>query len=146
MKHFAMDIDKEVMIYTYVSKSLFTRNYDPHGALQSVHRFISNLWKQAGIHYLRKRISLTRAGTGLLGLTATSATSVHLALGLRIRADILERSSVPVVAVDTSQLTTVDRGHALDVDVALTLLRALRSCKRLSRKLALMIDITYVSA
>jgi hypothetical protein len=94
----------------------------------------------------KRRISLARAGASLLGLAATSTTSVHLALGLRISADVLEGSSVPVVAVNTSQLTTVDRGHALDVDVALALLGALGSCKRMFNNLISMIGITYVSA
>ena len=71
------------------------------------------------------RASLTRAGACLLWLAAASATSVHLAFGLRIGTDVLEGSSVLVVAVDASQFTTVDRGHTLDVDVALALLGAL---------------------
>lgn len=67
---------------------------------------------------------LTRADSGLLRLTATSAASVHLALGLGIRADVLEGRSVTVVGVDACEFATVDRGDALNVDVALALLGA----------------------
>lgn len=69
---------------------------------------------------------LTRAGTGLLRLAATGTAVVHLALGLRVGADILEGSSVLVVGVDTGELTTIFGGDTLHVDVALALLGALR--------------------
>ena len=60
-------------------------------------------------------------------LAATSTASVHLALGLRISTDVLECGSVLVVAVDTSELATVDSGDALDVNVTGALLGALQS-------------------
>lgn len=69
--------------------------------------------------------SLTGAGAGLLGLAATSAASVHLALSLGLGADVLEGRRIFVVGVDTSKLTAILRSDALDVDVALALLRAL---------------------
>ena len=70
-------------------------------------------------------MSLARAGTGLLRLAATSAASVHLALGLRVGANVLEGSSVTVVAVDTGQLASFDGSDTLNVDVTLALGRAL---------------------
>jgi hypothetical protein len=81
--------------------------------------------RRRGLSNTRVRTSLARAGACLLWLAAASATSVHLALGLRIGTDILEGSSVLVVAVDASQFTTVDRRHTLNVDVALALFGAL---------------------
>lgn len=71
------------------------------------------------------KIELTRADTGLLGLAATGASSVHLAASLGVGADVLEGSSVAVVGVDAGELTAVLGGGALDVDVALALLAAL---------------------
>lgn len=71
------------------------------------------------------RCRLTRAGSGLLGLAATSASSVSLAPGLCIGADVLEGGSVAVVEVNTGELTTVFGGDALHVDVTLALLGAL---------------------
>jgi hypothetical protein len=79
------------------------------------------------VHYQKRRTGLARAGASLRGLTAASATSVHLALGLRVSTDVLECGSILVVAVDTSKLTTVDSGDTLDVDVTLALLGALPS-------------------
>ena len=57
--------------------------------------------------------ALSGAGSSLLGLAAASAASVHLTLGLRISADVLERRGITVVAVDTGELTTVDSGNTL---------------------------------
>ncbi|KAJ8104452.1 hypothetical protein OPT61_g10749 [Boeremia exigua] len=67
---------------------------------------------------------LTRADTSLCGLAATSAAVVHLALGLRIGADVLEGSSVLVVSVDAGELTAVLSSDTLNVNVALALGRA----------------------
>jgi len=67
--------------------------------------------------------SLTRAGAGLGRLAAASAAVVHLALDLRVRADILQSGGVAIVAVDTGELATVLSGDTLDVDVALALAR-----------------------
>lgn len=68
--------------------------------------------------------SLTRASTGLGRLTATRAALVHLALDLRIGADVLEGRRVTVVAVDTRKLATVLSSNAIDEDVTLALAAA----------------------
>jgi hypothetical protein len=101
-----------------IASAIFLRSSQPSSILGS---------RIKSVHYPRRRTSLAGAGTSLLGLAATSATSVHLALNLRISTDVLECSSVLEVAVDTSKFTTVDSGDTLDVDVTRALLGALPS-------------------
>jgi hypothetical protein len=67
---------------------------------------------------------LTRAGTSLSRLAATSATGIHLTLDLCVGADIFQGCSVAVIRVDTGEFATVDGSNALDVDVTLALLGA----------------------
>jgi hypothetical protein len=68
---------------------------------------------------------LTRANASLLRLATTSTTSIHLTLDLCVGADVLESSSVAVVAVDTGQLVSLNGSDTLNVNVTLALGRAL---------------------
>ena len=69
--------------------------------------------------------NLSRAVSSLGGLAAVGATSVHLAWVRGVVAAVNERSGIPVVGVDTRQLTTVNGYNTLNVDVTLALLGAL---------------------
>lgn len=76
-------------------------------------------------HCLEVQVDLARANACLLGLAATSTSSVHLTFDLCVGANVSQGCSVSVVAVDTSQLVSFDGGNTLDVDSALALRRAL---------------------
>lgn len=70
-------------------------------------------------------ICLTRAGTGLGGLAATSAASVHLALGLGVGAGVLDGGSIAVVGVDANEEAAVLGSNTLHIHVTLALRLAL---------------------
>lgn len=67
----------------------------------------------------------TGTHTCLRGLTAIRTTSIHLAQSRRISANIDQRSSVSIVAVDASKLPSIDCSHTLDINIAFTLFAAI---------------------
>lgn len=69
--------------------------------------------------------SLSRAVPSLSRLAAVVAASEHLARVSSVEAAVLNRSGIAIVGVDTREHAAVLGDHALDVDVALALGRAL---------------------
>lgn len=87
--------------------------------------------------------ALLRARTNLLRLTTTGTPLIHHTSIARISTNIDQSSSVPIVGVDTSQLTAILGSHTLNVDVTLAL-RAAVSTRAI--ELAVVLDIETESS